>query len=932
LCFVFFLSGTSALLFETLWFRLAGLTLGNSVWASSLVLASFMGGLAAGNAAAARLGPRLRRPVRLYVVLELVIGSSGLFLVLLFPALTRILSPILSRFLDDPLVLNPLRLAIAFTLMLVPTTAMGATLPLLAKALSGGSVPFGQALGRLYGWNTLGGMAGALAGEGLLIGALGLRGTGYLAATLDALAALLAAWAARRIERSGAVHGTAPAAPAVRPRLVGMLAAASLAGGILLALEVVWFRFLALFVHATSFTFAVMLAVVLLGIALGGLLAAAWVRVQPLAHRFAPHVALLAGWFCVQAYVGFDRPPGPQLTAFAIDPWLVFQASLWLMLPVCLASGALFTLLGSGLGWELSEPARATGLLTLANTLGAMLGALLAGFVLLPGLGIERSIFVLALGYGGVALFCLRPALSSSRAVLGLAAAGLAYLLPLFLFPFGLMSHHYIPAVARPHMADGSRIVAVREGLTETAIYLRKDLWGRPLHYRLLTNGFSMSGTLPLARRYMKLFVYWPVALRPDPTRALLISYGVGSTAKALVDTRSLESIDVVDISRDILELSFVVYPVHGTNPLDDPRVRVHVEDGRFFLQTSRQQYDVITAEPPPPKNAGIVNLYSKEYFHLVKERLAEGGTATYWLPVFELEFRESLAIVSAFCSAFDDCSLWTGSGSEWMLAGTRHAAGASDVPAFERQWHDPVVAPEMRALGLERPEQLGALFIGDAPFLAGLTRDVPPLEDNYPHRLSPRAPVGDMSPYLALMDVAATRPRFEESALVKRLWPAPLRTRTLALFEDQSYFNDVAWGRRAPRPLPGLADLHRVLTHTSLRTLPVLMMGSSPDRLDIARAAAAEGREGPRLDFELGVAAMAERDYPRAAQLLERSLADHVPGDPAAGLAALAFGLGGEEDQVARLAQEAPDAVSAEPAAWTWLEKTFPSRQPPAD
>jgi len=119
--------------------------------------------------------------------------------------------------------------------------------------------------------------------------------------------------------------------------------------------------------------------------------------------------------------------------------------------------------------------------------------------------------------------------------------------------------------------------------------------------------------------------VWWALAVNPDARKALLISYGVGNTAKALVDTRQLESIDVVDISRDILELGVVAFP-GGDYPLRDPRVRVHVEHERFFLQTTKDRFDFITGEPPPPNAAGVVNLYSREYFQLVRDRLRQGG------------------------------------------------------------------------------------------------------------------------------------------------------------------------------------------------------------------------------------------------------------------------------------------------------------------
>ena len=161
----------------------------------------------------------------------------------------------------------------------------------------------------------------------------------------------------------------------------------------------------------------------------------------------------------------------------------------------------------------------------------------------------------------------------------------------------------------------GARVVAVREGLTETVIYFRREMMARPVSYAMLTNSFSMSATGYGARRYMKLYVYWPMAVHPDLKRALLIGYGVGNTAKAMTDSTSLETIDVVDLSRDILEMGRVVYPAETDQPLNDPRVRVHIEDGRYLLQTTDRRFDLITGEPPPPGIAGVENLYTREYF-----------------------------------------------------------------------------------------------------------------------------------------------------------------------------------------------------------------------------------------------------------------------------------------------------------------------------
>lgn len=181
LCGVFLASGASALIFETLWFQQAGLAFGSSVWASSLVLSGFMSGLALGNALAARHGDRLRNPLRAYAIAEMAIAVSGVGLVLLFPHLGALFAPALPSLLDKPWLLNPLRLITAFVLLLVPSTAMGITLPLLARTLAIYDSRFGAILGRLYGWNTLGAVAGVVAAELFLIVTLGIRGTALAA-------------------------------------------------------------------------------------------------------------------------------------------------------------------------------------------------------------------------------------------------------------------------------------------------------------------------------------------------------------------------------------------------------------------------------------------------------------------------------------------------------------------------------------------------------------------------------------------------------------------------------------------------------------------------------------------------------------------------------------------------------------------------------
>ncbi len=894
----FFASGASALLLESLWFRETGLLLGNSVWATSLVTSSFMGGLAVGSALAARRARRLKRPLVAYAVLEVAIATTGVALVFALPNLGSFFAPVFGRLGGHPAGLNALRLALAFGLLLIPATAMGATLPLLASALSARDANFGRVLGRLYGWNTLGGVLGALAGEAWLIERLGLRGAALAAGSLN----LLAAWLALGVARGSAeTKLTASDARGLVPSR-GLVLAAFLCGAIALALEVLWFRLLLMFVYGTSLAFAVLLAVVLLGVAAGGLLAGSVLRRMPQTASLLPALALLGGTLTVWTYAASPHSLAPHAAAPIATMTQIALPALALMFPSCALSGLLFTFLGAALRSSGYQVAEASGTLAFANTLGAMLGAPLAGFFLLPYAGIEQGLFVLAALYSVVAALtfdrdALRdPARGSGR--VGLAVSALAWAVTLALFPFGLMRSRHLPMALAAWTADGSRVVIEREGLTETIAYLRRSLFGATVSTRLVTNGFSMSSSQLSAERYMRLFVYLPVALRPEPKRALLISYGLGMTAKALADTRSLEAVDVVDTSKDILELGRVVFP-DGGFPLDDPRFSVHVEDGRFFLLTTNESWDLITSEPPPPKNAGIVNLYTREHFALIRKRLAPGGVASYWLPVYQMEYDEARAVARAFCDAFEDCSLWTGYGLEWMLAGTAGASGPVDEAAFTRAWRDATVAPTLKALGLEVPERLGSAFLAGPEQLGKLIAGVMPVTDDHPLRISPRRPASIDPRYLELMDAGRARDAFEASAWIRKLWPEALRARTLAAFEAQADLNRAIGWRAAGRE-QSLKEIWELLAGPASRVVILIALRTNEREISAAKRAAARGEAGPLVDFLLAADALGDRDFARAAGALERAAADPQLAPRALPLRSLAAALAARQGMCA--------------------------------
>jgi hypothetical protein len=417
----------------------------------------------------------------------------------------------------------------------------------------------------------------------------------------------------------------------------------------------------------------------------------------------------------------------------------------------------------------------------------------------------------------------------------------------------------------------------------------------------------------------MKLFAYWPLALRPEAKRVLLISYGLGNTAEALVRAQQLERIDVVDTSRTILELSPLAARAGAPDPLGDPRVRVHVEDARFFMRAAVEPYDVVTAEPPPPHAAGVASLYSLEYFRLTRSRLAPGGIATHWLPVNQLSLAGAQAIVRAFCEAFDDCSLWSGAGYDWVLAGTNGATAPPEA-AFAALWGEARSAVDLRDIGVERPEQLAALFIADAVQLAKWTAGALPLVDDQPSRLG-RGSIGpdDLAAYRALQQPEACAARFGASALVLRLWPPGLRERAFDWFAWQGVFNR---DYEAPARPTALAELWAVLEATPLRTLPLLQLDSEPRIRATARKRHVEGGVHPALAFHLGAAALADRDYEAAARFFaaarEEGNALHSPQL----LRALALGLAGRRGEALAAALAVPaDSVPAHARPWReWL------------
>lgn len=793
LSLIFFVSGASALIFEILWFQLSGLMLGNSVYATSVVLAGFMGGLALGNTLSAFWGYKIRFPVKFYAILEILIAISGFSLILLFPRLTALFAPFFRLLTEAPVILNLIRSLIALLLMLIPATAMGATLPILVKALNEKEHNFGRVLGVLYGWNTLGAMAGVIIAEMILIKQFGITGTGIVAVILNTIAAILALSLSRMSKEVQLKGGQAVSISAIEDfssRRLRILAASFLSGFSLLALEVIWFRFLLLFYLAHIQNFAVMLATVLGGISIGGIFASTWFKYRPQFQNIVMPLLLMNGAAVILLYSAF----GGCLDYFVSTKFGIISASLFLIFPISFFSGMIFTMIGKILFAEMGDETKATGLLTLANTVGGMAGALLSGLVFLPFAGLEKSFFILGLVYAVIAaLIYDREKIANAKGIImvSIILVGVFFVSILF-FPFGRMENVYSKN-SWQWASDSVKRVGIREGLTETVQYLQGDLMGEPYFHHLVTNNFVMSSTKTIAKRYMKMFVYLPVAIHPNPEKALLICYGCGSTAKALTDTRFLKKIDIVDTSKDILEMSRIIYPDPKENPVNDPRVRTHIEDGRFYLLTTVEKYDLITGEPPPAQFKGVSNIYNQEYFQLIYDRLEDGGMCSYWLPCAIQSHNDSKAIIKAFMNVFEESSLWMGAGLNYIMLGIKKPAQQVSEKRFCAQWKDNVVGDELRLLGFLSPEQFGSLFIADGDRLERWVTGVEPLVDEYPHRASdPLVTSRSLADYRALETYEHSLKNFLSSRLVAAIWPDRMIQKAAIHFPTRQIISDI--------------------------------------------------------------------------------------------------------------------------------------------
>jgi spermidine synthase len=507
-------------------------------------------------------------------------------------------------------------------------------------------------------------------------------------------------------------------------------------------------------------------------------------------------------------------------------------------------------------------------------------------------------------------------------------------ILLLVIFPYGRAESHFEHA-SRPYEVDEqgnvlAHVVKRIEGSSDTYQLLQRDFLGEPYYYRLLTNAFSMSATNPRNQRYMRLFAYLPLAFRPEAKDALLICYGCGVTADALLHGPHITRLDIVDISKEVFSLADFYSGINYSNPLRDSRVRAFVQDGRFFLQAGGEQYDIITGEPPPPKVAGAVNLYTKEFFGLMKSRLKEDGIATFWLPLNQMRVEEAKAILRAFHNVFPNALVWASADQQWIMMGINGPGRPVKKEELQQLWNG-AAGEGLRRIGVEVPEQLAALFLMDGEEIDRITRDVPALTDNYPKRLSDagwsdEANFSFTSPY---MDASSAEYRFAWSPLMNRIWPEALSKSLKSYFSvrQMRYLAETVGGNE-------WAELDLYLRHSRLRVPILEVLGSDLLRLPIAERAAKKSQPPPlEILHDLVGGALAQRDINRAVHLLENQKDRNALNSEDTYLLTYLYCLNGEVNKAEALAASNPAGTKNNSVVrWLWgkLQSEFGFHPPP--
>lgn len=721
-----FISGGAALIYQVLWVKQLSLVVGVEVYAITAGISAFFAGLAMGGLLFGRWADRLRHQVRLYAGLELAVA-------LLAVAATLGLAQSAALFARLEASVGLLAWLLPLSLVGLPAFLMGGTLPVLVRALTPNGAQTGEAGGRLYAANTAGAICGTLLAAFVLLPLLGVTGAACVAGALNLLAAL-GAWSGRgRDERALPNSATASLPRTPQARLA--IALYCLAGGVALGYEVVWTQSIVQFMSTRAFAFSVVLATYLMGLVLGSALYARRAdRIRDPWGLFGLLIAF-AGLLALLQIAGLGRwlvtwqtlleshvlqLTGSQLAGMCAR--FAAAAVCVVFIPTTLL-GAAFPL-ALRLAVDSGQVGRDVGVVIALNTLGGIVGVMLTGFVLVPGIGLVRTLVVLA---------CLAAAIGAVATWRGKAVHKGMRAAVLLVGGATLVTGALTPPERLAQLLPGARsgeLVFYQEGRGGTVAVVNQQRQGQAFN-RLYIQGVSNTGDAMPSLRYMRLQALLPLLIhRGEPRSALVIGFGTGITAGAMLRYSGLEHPVVAELLPQVLAAA----PLFSGNydAVNDPRLDIRLRDGRRELLRNEQRYDVITLEPPPPSAAGVVNLYSRDFYQLAASRLQEHGLVAQWLPLPTQNDEDSRSLVRSFLDVFPHASLWTTEFHEMLLIGSATPM-VLDVPRIRQRFEQPQVSAALAQVGVSSVEALLATWVTDRQGLERYAGDAQPVTDDRP-------------------------------------------------------------------------------------------------------------------------------------------------------------------------------------------------------
>jgi spermidine synthase len=631
---IFALSGATALIYQIIWARWLGLVFGNTTTSVSIVLGSFMLGLAAGSWAAGRLLHRVRNPMKAYAFMELGIGLFALC----FPFVSEFVDLVFVAFVDEGSSVGYslfVRALLAFFLLMIPTSLMGATLPFLTDFFRRSPRhSMGWKAGVLYAANTFGAALGIVAASFILIELLGVRVTELTAACLN----FMVAYIGLRFSRaSGPLESEARPADegkfdSMRKFAVWVLAAS---GALALASEVLWTRTLETLLGNSTYAFATIVLLYLLGIAAGSWIMSLVVGRLRALHLWLAALLLYMGvWTVASIYLFFNIIEGvvqysDSMVSLSVM-LLSYVKTVSLLLPLSLLSGACFPVATRILDPEARDARGASVARAYAwNTLGAVAGSLAAGFLIAPHFDYFQALYLLAALYcmASLVAFVFVGRLAFNVPNLRAAAASLGAL-SLAVAAFSIAETRGESSFVRNfNTTYPLNVVAYHEpGLQGVTSAIRER--GEPLAYILIVNGKGMTTKITDT----KMMAHLPMLLHPGPENTLVICFGMGTTYRSAISYGG--RVTAVELVEEVFEAFDFFYHDSG-RVRAYPGGRMVVNDGRNYLKLSGEKYDVITVDPPPPIDAaGVTHLYSREFLELARSRLNEKGIMAHWIPL----------------------------------------------------------------------------------------------------------------------------------------------------------------------------------------------------------------------------------------------------------------------------------------------------------